>query len=150
MASVRYRRGSRVTVITGFPSLLLLVLLPGLQEAISIVASSRKYIFSFILSMVFCICGSVGPLLCLFLCMAHSFVLDARSISRLPPGGPGRRSTLNPMACKSLRITPFAQYVVSMPLLFMAAYMCRKSSSLHISGCFREQRHRNRQGRNSD
>ena len=59
-------QGSRVTVITGFPSLLLLVLLPGLQEAISIVASSRKYIF-FIYSIYgFCICGSVRPLLCLF------------------------------------------------------------------------------------
>lgn len=62
MASVRYRRGSRVTVITGFPSLLLLVLLPGLQEAISIVASSRKYIF-FIYSiygfLYMWLCGAV-------------------------------------------------------------------------------------------
>lgn len=150
MASVRYRRGSRVTVITGFPSLLLLVLLPGLQEAISIVASSRKYIFSFILSMVFVYVALWGRYFVCFLCMAHSFVLDARSISRLPPGGPGRRSTLNPMACKSLRITP----------LHNMWSVCRCCSWRHICAgkalrstfpaVFREQRHRNKQGRSSD
>lgn len=50
--------------------------------------------------MVFVYVALWGRYFVCFLCMAHSFVLDARSISRLPPGGPGRRSTLNPMACK--------------------------------------------------
>ena len=35
--------------------------------------------------------------------------LRARNISRLPPGGPGKRSTTNPAVCNILRITPLAQ-----------------------------------------
>ena len=33
----------------------------------------------------------------------------ARSISRLPSGGPGIRSTVNPMCCRRRRISPLAQ-----------------------------------------
>lgn len=33
----------------------------------------------------------------------------ARNISRFPPGGPGRRSTVNPAVCSILLTTPLAQ-----------------------------------------
>ena len=39
----------------------------------------------------------------------HYSCFRARSISRFPPGGPGRRSTINPAACNIRLTTPLAQ-----------------------------------------
>ena len=53
-------------------------------------------------------------LLILFYLFLFSFLRSyscfrARSISRFPPGGPGRRSTMNPAACNIRLTTPLAQ-----------------------------------------
>lgn len=53
---------------------------------------------------------------------------EALKISRLPPGGPGRRSTVKPAVCSIRRITPLAQYVVRIPLEESRLYSVLKSS----------------------
>ena len=56
--AVKYRRGSSVTVMTGLPPVLSLWSLLGLQEAMSMVASSKKYIFFIYLIYGFYKCNS--------------------------------------------------------------------------------------------
>lgn len=61
-----------------------------------------------------------------FMIRRFQISLLARRISRLPPGGPGSRSTVNPAAWNILLTTPLAQYVVRMPPGFICRYRWSK------------------------